>query len=385
MWRIALAMLCLGTAQGLSLKSLRAKAAAAKHSNAEVVKQGAKVCVGDHLAPTLFVIGAQKAATTTMANDWKEVIDRPLYSSWSPSKLCKANEDDICKKETQYFNLQYKAQNRSRYANLYTTCKDTVHGVAADFTPDYLPNQKVPERIAEFYADKKDSLVFVVSLREPIRRMQSAFYDGVNEGWCCKETSKDGKKYTPSFKEHTDHLLTAVKDFAGEEGNFYAQLGNAFQGNGGAKSQQLFRRHRTAFQGLYYYNLLPWLKQFDAKQFVVFPGKEYTANREDFSQNPVINAINDRLHDSLQIHPTASESESGETKNRNVGKHPKLAEDLSEEDMKVLEKKVFHPVNVKLAKLLAKKQKDGLTLAGYEGDEGDYKAILKWLEKGWTF
>merc|ERR1712113_715227 len=65
---------------------------------------------------------------------------------------------------------------RTRWADCYTPCQDNSRQVAVDATPTYLASDAAPALIASWYGSLATNLRFVVVMREPLDRMQSAYY-----------------------------------------------------------------------------------------------------------------------------------------------------------------------------------------------------------------
>ena len=118
--------------------------------------------VGAHGAPTFFIVGAQKAGTTSLA----ALFEKDLRVG-----------QGICK-ELRFFNLDYHyKRGKAYYESLFPSVGASAY---FDATPEYLYYPSCAERIRSLYPDAK----IVIMLRDPVKRAYSAwnmyrdFYQG---------------------------------------------------------------------------------------------------------------------------------------------------------------------------------------------------------------
>eukprot|EP00927_Polykrikos_kofoidii_P045844 TRINITY_DN39985_c0_g3_i1.p1 TRINITY_DN39985_c0_g3~~TRINITY_DN39985_c0_g3_i1.p1 ORF type:complete len:325 (+),score=62.76 TRINITY_DN39985_c0_g3_i1:123-1097(+) len=125
------------------------------------------LCMGGRLVPAFYLLGVQKAGTTTFA-----------------SLLKRSEEIHMIAKEMHYFDgiAAQKPGSRSRWLEKWPACSDFAGKrlVPTDCTPDYLAVDNVPHLIANYYGPKKSMVTFAVLLREPLSRMKSAFFKTQN-------------------------------------------------------------------------------------------------------------------------------------------------------------------------------------------------------------
>jgi len=105
----------------------------------------------------LIVPGAQKAGTT-----WLQHIFDIHESFWCPPDT----------PEVHYFDRKYEG-DPNYYRRLYAPAPDT--NITVDVTPNYLSHEQVPERIRQFDKSSDRDVRFLISLREPVARLRSAF------------------------------------------------------------------------------------------------------------------------------------------------------------------------------------------------------------------
>lgn len=312
------------------------------------------ICVNGRVLPKLQVLGAQKAASTTLFRDLFSVIGKRTDLD------CNNVDEAIywrCK-EPQVLFLIWKFKNVSEYGSLWGPCDSFRDaGVVADFSPDNLWPRYLPSRMSQAYGPATKEIVFVVSLREPKRRMLAAFANGIKSGWLY-----EGEK-PPTFQEHVDSYFEAT-----------------------SRHNKIWvdePRFRTVMQSLYYMNLRMWLTApgYEAHQFIIFPGKVYLDHRDNMDTNPLLHAMRSRFGQHTLRPNVAIDSEGVENK----GNHSTLQELLTSETIRRLDNEIFLPQNIFLAQLLAVSMTKGTVLVGYEGRPLDAVAVLAWLEKGWDF
>eukprot|EP00928_Gymnodinium_smaydae_P009271 TRINITY_DN13433_c0_g2_i5.p1 TRINITY_DN13433_c0_g2~~TRINITY_DN13433_c0_g2_i5.p1 ORF type:complete len:225 (-),score=14.74 TRINITY_DN13433_c0_g2_i5:215-889(-) len=178
---------------------------------------GELVCREGRWLPELFVIGSQKAATSSLAHDLISFGVKPLnlHASEDESRECYEKGGDGCThKEFHFFDTRFERLFEERksvedVSNFWSAFLDQLPacptsaladvGLLADLTPDYAPlvpmpdNQSpsgwaygrcvhcfsevnLPKLLAGMYGHQAKNLKFAVTLRSPIARMQSAWY-----------------------------------------------------------------------------------------------------------------------------------------------------------------------------------------------------------------
>ena len=156
--------------------------------------------------PTIFVLGVQKAGTTTLSASLTKhtnitVGPAPtLASSTCCSHAMQANNvtdsseqspsNRMCRgfmngwpKETHFWNwcLTGRRQLCAAYPALFPRNSGSF---AVDMTPEYISDLRIPSALAAFYPrGLQHSARFIVMLREPVARLFSAFKHYARAGW----------------------------------------------------------------------------------------------------------------------------------------------------------------------------------------------------------
>jgi hypothetical protein len=107
------------------------------------------------IQPNFFILGAQKAGTTSLYQILKK---HPEVYLTEP-------------KETRFFNLYFDKGLPWYHQNYYSHVK-TGHKIVGEATPHYLSDPQVPSRLKEAYGTE---LKLVVMVRQPVRRAYSHY------------------------------------------------------------------------------------------------------------------------------------------------------------------------------------------------------------------
>lgn len=289
------------------------------------------VCVDGSLAPELFVIGAQKASTTTLAALFRQ----------SPNVL-------PSEKELHFFdsNLTFtKGGGMQGYLSHFPDCRQDVRAVAMDATPLYLFKSKFsPRAIKEAYGDKASRLKFLVILREPVERMQSAYYHGRRDGWAAWY-----RRVT--FQQLANHVLS-----------------EAYEGKDWARPFE---------ESKYVPQLSAWFEHFDPSQFVIAPML--------YNVKPKAEGVEQFLHEymwnELSVHPPEHQQVDRILDAKvNAGDHPNLEDDLKPETLTELQKLMAGYASPwQLAKLF---YGSGAKLFGCDMCNQDQ--VAAWLRDSWS-
>ena len=128
-------------------------------------------CFAGRALPSLFIIGAQKCATTSMA--------RLLFAPPFNYTLGTRFYDGLGYSDTKEHHFLDRTKRYQRglahYASTFPRCGRTVRTL--DATPDYLHTHGAAARLAALYGPERiRRTTFVASLCEPVHRAQSAHY-----------------------------------------------------------------------------------------------------------------------------------------------------------------------------------------------------------------
>jgi len=343
-------------------------------------KQTGSLCVEGKLVPRLYVVGAQKAVTTTMFADLKQLgaINMHLH------------EEDVEEKEFHFFDnwvglaqhVQANKVERLQWLSLMPPCPEagTAPQLLFDATPCdmrmvRLPDgtrptgshwgrwflthdedtrkyamgdeMDLPKKLTKFYGDESSKLVFAAMLREPLSRMQSAWYHS-SQAYANWEQCRDCK--AASFAEAVEATLNRA-----ETNHTYDDW---------------------LWGSMYADHLKAWLSKFQPSQIVVMPYKLYTHG----DKVSVCSDLAQRLD--WQFDCNALNVAGEQPKEFNAHSHLSLEEDMPPE-LRDRFQNYIAGHNADLVHVLAEAQKNGAGLANYHGSTGDEAAIQKWLVENW--
>lgn len=302
-------------------------------------------CMSGRLAPTVFVLGVQKSGTTAFCEDFHE------YNEVQFAENAKVVEPDRewGEKEPFIFNdLKRFNAGVDFWLEHYPECQQNQSQVAIDCTP-YLGTGTnslgLLERIHQRYGDDFSRLKFVVLLREPVSRMQSAYHFASDRSF--PEEYRDFKNFT----SYVEHVLAKEGDFTTmDDGENYTE-----------------NIYNITNYALLLDNLLTQ-PGIDPKQLLVYPMELAFSD---------LSLATQELAMELGIKSTRSHSAEPVP---NQGHHPRLEDELQASTLTAMRKKLNATQSV--AKVLAS-HGVGARLYGYSGSPTDEAAIAEWLEKNW--
>eukprot|EP00403_Amphidinium_massartii_P004983 CAMPEP_0178373656 /NCGR_PEP_ID=MMETSP0689_2-20121128/1972_1 /TAXON_ID=160604 /ORGANISM="Amphidinium massartii, Strain CS-259" /LENGTH=347 /DNA_ID=CAMNT_0019993599 /DNA_START=193 /DNA_END=1233 /DNA_ORIENTATION=+ len=287
-------------------------------------------CMEGRLVPEVYLLGASKSASTSLATEMHaQGIGNPHninYTSpgWPDKEFAFFDS---------YLNWTNSTLDFGRMKQAWLDCmpgcpaSSTSRSIIADFTPMNLaytalgpnlrPSSRVniggmmdffslPSALRHFYGSAMGrQITFIALLREPLARMQSAWYQSKavqhpGLGILYNYTSSGG--YVPdahagsSGASFAEDLLLAINEFS--------------QG----------RTTMLMWSSIYGRQLQDWLRKFHAQQFTLIPYRYYTT----IAPAEVCNGISQRLRMTITCNPSALSSHQS-----NVRPHPSLEEDVT--------------------------------------------------------
>jgi len=344
------------------------------------------VCDQGKLLPELYLIGAQKAGTSTFSSDleslgvlsagaWKEYHYFDKFggismTEHSPEAVADQHQDWLSKLKLCPTNWSGTGVNRRVVAD-YTPSNLRSVPLPAGTTPTgthwglwFLSNSaadvddenqmNVPRTLAEFYPGQlRKQVTFVVMLREGLARMQSAWYsssatDAIDTTmWQqCADCKAD------SFPEALEHTLDKAE-----------------------RTPPVIDDWLWA--SMYARHIHVWLKYFESQQFFFIPYQEYVVKQGK-------RRICKTLIRQLKVNLDCDKLKEGA--HRNAHEHPDLEDDLPYTSLRRFHK-VIEPENARLVEILVTLQDNGATLSGLFTDaplRGTPTDLIRtWLKSGW--
>lgn len=303
-----------------------------------LLKDELNLCIEERLVPELFVIGAQKSGTTSFA---MELI------SGSSDIILPVSDEDYEKKEPHSFDWKYN-EGMQGWLSRWPPCQHDHRVVAVDMTPIlHTPQICVPCRIQERYQDLSRRLKFVVILRNPLERMQSAFYHGqagYHKDWY----------FDITFEQYVK-LILDDPDYC---------LGRQYEDEQRSYNEDPF------CDSLYAEQLTKWLKHFDGSQMTVVPFK-LIVNRPNNA-----GSFAETIYSQFGISGVRMPAEQA-----NAREHKSLEEDLEPELRTKFEAFLNDRTGIyAVARVLAF---HGVNLYDFKGPDRVENAIAEWLDANW--
>jgi len=331
--------------------------------------QGRNICLRGKQVPDLYVMGTQKSATSSLAYDLMGVGIQSAAGK---------KHNGRPKKELHWFDhhLHWDAvkshsleNERGRWLQFMPNCSQSFwrqqnpRRVLADFTPDYMPlvpppasmhlpnltisseHVNLPKMLRLFYGDAAKKVTLVVMLREPLSRMQSAWYAAK----ACNNFS------CICMSCNSSSFQVALAD----------QLTNASRSPPELTSWFWF--------SMYARQLQQWLTKFAPNQLYVIPFSTYAHGNKDI----VCKELSERLGYKIDC---TSRSKAGHHSWSNP--HPELEKDVSPELRSKFESWIAGE-NDLLVQLLTRAHQDGAGLANFHGEAGSEADVGAWLRDAW--
>jgi hypothetical protein len=321
-------------------------------------RSGGSMCIEGHFVPELWLLGAPKSGTTSMATDLRLA---GIASNSEPSKeqhffdtIAGVKWNCLC--DPTQVNTWLRSSWLAAHPEACPT-DDTVH-IIADYTPDNLRMSLAPEGweadtlmgefsldvskectpavVANWYAEKGSALTFVVLVRDPIPRYLSAFYFR-------KEVVYGGTVKDGDFETSVNSSLAAMAD------NWFDSF---------------------IWPGLVGRHIENYLQYFAPQQFIVSPNHYYY----DFKCD-VFSVVSQHLGVLVPC-------EDDEASSENSNPHPPLEEVLQDSVKAKLEEALL-PENERFVGVLTRGSLQGMSLPKYTGTLGNKSGIQAWLLAGW--
>mmetsp|Transcript_95023 Transcript_95023/g.297170 ORF Transcript_95023/g.297170 Transcript_95023/m.297170 type:complete len:415 (-) Transcript_95023:292-1536(-) len=345
--------------------------------------QAGNLCIEGKQVPELYLLGEPKAASTSVAQAFEDVgavaavqsdyAERPWWHQLPPNRRLSPRGHLVADKERHFFDdwLELYKPTDPRllpdFLSQLPACAED-RKVAADCTPSNLhmtpmpfgakstgfaygdlcgpdlPYTNLPWMLHRLYGRSSSRLAFVINLREPLHRMQSAWYHAMQISFL--SVCRDCKAL--SFVE----ALTATLD----------------------RFEQTPRKYDDwLWHSMPSLQLPWWHSEFDARQLFVLGTHEY--GRSGF--RPLCEALEPFLGVDWDCEATR------ENTHANTHSHPPLSEEPISAALERQFNRTFEPDTHRLVKELASLQSQGATLIGYQGAAGSVRDVEAWLRQAW--
>jgi len=302
------------------------------------------LCIDGHLAPEFFLLGAQKAATTSfsiMLADPRLVFPRVLPGERALGPQAGQN----LTKELHTFDGPEYLKGKEFWLSHYPECNaDTykTRQIAVDMTPGYLRSAAcVPGRIQQFYGHHSHRIKFASILRNPVSRIHSVFH--------FYETGHG----TPWKMPHCEEYISR---------GFTSYVQKFINGDDPCKflSDSEYHKQFESFMAF-----------FNASQFLTIPMLEVVAPPNGATSS----GANVAVLESLGVH-----AKPAEITHLNAYSHSSLEEVLGKTSFEELQSYVDKRVDAtKVAKVHVHY---GIKMYGYDGPQ-DVAALAEYLKRSW--
>jgi len=310
----------------------------AKSKNFQLKPTG-NLCMKGKLIPELYVLGAMKASTTSLAAqlDKSTTIHFPFKKAAKGARKGRNGVRGI--KELHFFDQPVTIDDRPSWLEHFNNCsrfnRKNLRAVTVDATPAYLRKQIAAKRIASFYGPMKSKVKFAVILREPLGRAQSAFHH-------LKQKQDAGIPQNMDFNTLVDMHLKNGTDI-----------------------------HEIMWGSQYAQQLESYFQEFDSSQFFIAPF--------GFNIDPHNHGITTPFVEELWNSVDANIGMYRRDEHKNIHSHPPLEQDLEETTL-TRARANYSSISKDLAKLLATSD---AKLFGYTATIKTEANIQNWLENGW--
>jgi hypothetical protein len=201
---------------------------------------------GTPLLPSFFIVGAQKAGTSSLAFDLSK----------HPKILAPKQ------KEIYFFNNNHFNKKGMEWYSTHFSQKKEPAEITFDATANYLESDVAPERIKETFPNAK----IVILLRNPIDRAYSHYKMAVKLGF-------EKLSFEDALDIEDDRLAYATEHYVPEH-----------------KHDYVFQRLAYRTKGIYVNFLKNWMRVFSPEELLVIQSEVYFKNPA-----PVYNLILEKL------------------------------------------------------------------------------------------
>lgn len=314
---------------------------------------GTEICQDGKALPKLYLLGAQKCGTSSLARDL-----RCAGIAAVPSRNGDPKENRFFAAKTRWRGAEVE---RGLWLHQLPACRSESElarlppRVVSDMTPNNMRavlgmqqtyggfELDLPKNLRLFYGASANELTMVMLVRSPLSRMQSAWYAAKDCNFKCI-CQADCK--AESFQAALKATLEQAK-----QGVFTPWLWTSMYG------RQLER----------------WAAEFEPSQFYVIPYKEYA----DGNADQICSDLAARLNFPMQC-----ASAGAEVSHQWHNEHPHLTDDVTPELLEEFNE-VIQEENMRFVTALSEGRNKGMGLAGFAGQDASGQEVWAWLEERW--
>eukprot|EP00747_Dinoflagellata_sp_TGD_P163214 gnl/TRDRNA2_/TRDRNA2_181649_c0_seq1.p1 gnl/TRDRNA2_/TRDRNA2_181649_c0~~gnl/TRDRNA2_/TRDRNA2_181649_c0_seq1.p1 ORF type:complete len:385 (-),score=21.14 gnl/TRDRNA2_/TRDRNA2_181649_c0_seq1:38-1192(-) len=305
-----------------------------------------ELCAEKKSLPILYLLGAQSAATTTVAMDLVRHLNVGGVNNT---------------KEWHWFDGG--DGSRQHWLDALPACRSRS-SLLADMTPRNLrltplppgvaptgswQTLNVPQKIHEFYGTQLlQRLTFVVTLREPLSRLQSCYYHAKLLGFVSPRRS--GVWADLRADNFTDAVRKSLLNATRAPRLTYAD---------------------GLWGSMYALHLGAWVQYVPSQRFVIIPFRSYFKQPKTALQEIAarMGGVRPDIHIRSMVHA-------------NKHGHPPLDQDI-DHDVRMEYDRFMSKENAKLISILSMMHARGAYLHGFSGQSDDEASLRSWLEASW--
>jgi hypothetical protein len=210
-------------------------------------------CFGDRVIPSLFLIGAQKCGSSTLALELSNMLRTVSLRGRDLHETHYFDKDVVYRAGVSNYAAQWPARCPYGASARHDLQNRTVYAI--DYTPAYVRYRHVPQRIDEVYGPWSKRLKFIVIVRSPVNRIKSWYFHIAIKFY-------KGDNQLDTLNKWVPHVLEAAHKCASHHG--HPMHTSRFWGLPCSEASV-----DALFGGLYGPQLDHYFKYFDPSQFLL--------------------------------------------------------------------------------------------------------------------
>lgn len=332
------------------------------------------ICINEKSVPVFYLLGGQKTCSSSVAASlaragvvWHGPKELKMFAQADTGNFYSFPSNLPRHEFLNGSNLQLREhiskwtdgtyfQGRGLKGKQFPSCGSSELGAIADMTPTYMSAPDIATVLRKFYAESANDLTFMIVLREPFKRLYSAYHYLRRPKLAGYYAAKHGKEYN---EVNFCRFIKVSYDKYYEPEAYADAIENSLYGNG-------LKRFIDA--------------NYSASQFVIVPKRAYSTNVSN-----VVAAAAEKLGTSLEFsremkpfHANVYGSQrppfDASIANCNRLGHSEQVDGI---------RKIFEADFKKLVEVLCAGHSKGMKLVGFSGPAGDCDAIGTYVKKLW--